>query len=167
MFDKIFKEQKAFDLLVLEKLGIEKPSINNKVLALLTEISELANEEGSLKYWKLKKTFDKEKVLNELVDVWKFTISIAIDLEVTPAESEEVKMLFYEKIQDQYIALSYVASIVSFLKNDRKNNIKAAISLLKGLQSHLNIRDEEFIYAWDQKSKTNFERLNIQTKFKK
>lgn len=52
-----------------------------RVLALVVEIGELANETRCFKYWSLKGPSDKETLLEELSDTVHFIVSLGIDLE--------------------------------------------------------------------------------------
>ena len=51
-----------------------------RILALLVEIGELANETRCFKFWSFKKASEKEVLLEELGDCVHFTISLGIDL---------------------------------------------------------------------------------------
>jgi dimeric dUTPase (all-alpha-NTP-PPase superfamily) len=51
-----------------------------RVLALVVEISELANETRSFKYWSLKGPSDKDVLLEEFSDSIHFILSLGIDL---------------------------------------------------------------------------------------
>ncbi len=51
-----------------------------KMLALLVEIGELANETRCFKYWSNKPASEREVILEEYVDGLHFILSIGIDL---------------------------------------------------------------------------------------
>ncbi|KAF0223620.1 MAG: dUTPase [Erysipelotrichaceae bacterium] len=51
-----------------------------RILALLVEIAELANETRTFKFWSFKKASEKEVLLEELSDCVHFVISLGIDL---------------------------------------------------------------------------------------
>lgn len=61
--------------------------ISKKVLALQVEIAELAQEVGDAwKYWKTPRPRNRERVLEELVDVLHFLLSIGLDIGIDPNE---------------------------------------------------------------------------------
>ena len=71
MFDltNIYKETKKLDALFAEKYSDTNPDIVTKNrLELLVELGELANETRCFKYWSIKQTGDKDKVLEEYID---------------------------------------------------------------------------------------------------
>lgn len=71
MFDltNIYKETKYLDDLFALKYGMKNPEIIRKNrLELLVEFGELANETRCFKYWSVKQTGEKEKVLEEYID---------------------------------------------------------------------------------------------------
>ncbi len=53
---------------------------NKRILALMVEIAELANETRSFKFWSFKGASEKEVLLEELSDCVHFAISLGIDL---------------------------------------------------------------------------------------
>lgn len=66
-----------------------------RVLALLVEIGELANETRCFKYWSLKGSSEKEVLLEELSDTVHFIVSLGIDL-----NDESESMEFIERSED-------------------------------------------------------------------
>ncbi len=66
-----------------------------RVLALVVEIGELANETRCFKYWSLKGPSEKETLLEELSDTVHFIVSLGIDLK----DSAET-MDFIERPED-------------------------------------------------------------------
>jgi dimeric dUTPase (all-alpha-NTP-PPase superfamily) len=53
--------------------------VNKKILALLVELGELANETRCFKFWSLKPPAPTEKILEEYVDGLHFILSIGIE----------------------------------------------------------------------------------------
>jgi len=54
-----------------------------RILALMVEIAELANETRCFKFWSLKPASSKEVILEELSDTLHFIVSLGIDLNDT------------------------------------------------------------------------------------
>ena len=66
---------------VLQKnMTYNRKIVKRKMLALLVEIGELANETRCFKYWSNKPASEREVILEEYVDGLHFILSIGIDL---------------------------------------------------------------------------------------
>lgn len=80
--EKLFEMQVALDRHIEEKHGLQNTDlIEKKILALLVELGELANETRSFKFWSLKGPADKESILAEYVDGVHFILSLGIACE--------------------------------------------------------------------------------------
>jgi len=79
----LFKAQDELDKHILQEKGLEgQDLLDEKILALLVELGELAQEVPSIfKFWKNAED-DKEKALEELVDCLHFFLSIGLELEI-------------------------------------------------------------------------------------
>lgn len=164
MYKRFFKMQRKFDNRVIRQLGIQKPTITDKAMAILTEIGEFANEEGSLKYWKKRKQQDLQKALFEYIDMLKFSISIAQDLGITHKDVEATKLIYYPSINDQLVALSYCVTMISKYPATETKRLHAltALALLKGVQAHCSFTDTKVWDAWNLKHEENVKRLKAQ-----
>lgn len=74
---KMLKKQAKLDKAIMEEYGLEELDEEKLNLAILDEIGELIHElKGNWCWWKKTQPLvDKEKVLEELVDVWHFVLS--------------------------------------------------------------------------------------------
>jgi dimeric dUTPase (all-alpha-NTP-PPase superfamily) len=109
---KLFSMQAALDAHIEEQHGIKKEDVmEKKVLALLVETGELANETRTFKFWSVKGPSDRETILEEYVDGIHFLLSLGIslnledtvlDLEPKQSESSLTSQFLevYAKIQD-------------------------------------------------------------------
>ena len=61
---------------------------NDRILALLVEAGELANETRCFKYWSLKKPSSNDLIFEEFSDVVHFSLSLGIDLKFDESEIE-------------------------------------------------------------------------------
>lgn len=76
-FEGLFAIQKGLDETILKEKEIEKDIfIEERFLALLTEIGEMANETRCFKFWSNKQASDREVILEEYVDCLHFILSI-------------------------------------------------------------------------------------------
>jgi len=162
MYRNFFNMQRKFDNKVVRQLGIQKPSLIQKATALLTEIGEFANEEGSVKYWKKSKKQNLQTALFEYIDMWKFAVSIANDVGVTAKDVKKAKLIHYPTMQDQLMALSYVVSMVAQYPAKKHEHMMAVFGLLKGVQAHCSFTDKKVYDAWHLKHEENVKRLKEQ-----
>lgn len=73
----IVEMQKKLDKAILDKHGLlEADTLKNRILALIVELGELANETRCFKYWSLKAPSEKSVILEEYVDGIHFIVSI-------------------------------------------------------------------------------------------
>jgi len=71
-----------------------KELLNNKILALFTEVAEFNNEIASFKYWKQYHIHNDKKILEEFVDILFFYLSIANLLDYT---AEDIENAYLDK----------------------------------------------------------------------
>jgi len=156
--------QRKFDNKVVRQLGIQKPSLTQKATALLTEIGEFYNEEGSVKYWKKRKKQNLQTALFEYIDMMKFTISIANDVGVSFKEATKANLIYYSTMQDQLMALSYSVTMIAQYPddNEKRKYTLGVFGLLKGIQAHCSFTDQKILEAWNAKHAENAKRLKEQ-----
>lgn len=84
---QLYEIQDILDKRIFENHEVtrEETSIR-RILALLVEISELANETRCFKFWSTKPASEKKVILEEYVDGIHFLLSLGIDLGITPEE---------------------------------------------------------------------------------
>jgi dimeric dUTPase (all-alpha-NTP-PPase superfamily) len=79
-FEKLFAMQKALDSHIEITHNLENENlINRKILALLVELGELANETRCFKFWSLKQPSEKKIILEEFVDGVHFILSLGLE----------------------------------------------------------------------------------------
>lgn len=97
---KMFDMQKVLDSRIKEEHQLQNKFLfEDKVLALLVELGELANETRCFKFWSKKPSAPQEAVLEEYVDNLHFILSIGLELgleqhvrvEELPADGELVE----------------------------------------------------------------------------
>src|SRR5574344_2358436 len=82
-FSEQFAQQEKLDLDIAIKHNVSYDSTRNRrILALLVEIGELANETRCFKYWSNKKASEKSIILEEYADGMHFYLSLGVDLNV-------------------------------------------------------------------------------------
>jgi len=77
----LFAKQRELDAHIHANHRLDYPSTRYKrILALLVELGELANETRAFKFWSLKAPSPIEKILDEYADGMHFFLSLGIDM---------------------------------------------------------------------------------------
>ena len=154
-FKKIFKMQESLDKNIHQVHDVSfENTIDKKILALLVEIGEFANEIKPFKYWKKDKSIKKQKVLEEFVDGIHFFTSLANYFKIDPNINPVIAN------QDQSKQLLYIYEAVSKLNdNISKNNIITAFELYMGIAKIIGLTNEEIQENYISKNKINYERI--------
>ncbi|WHY84947.1 dUTP diphosphatase [Neobacillus novalis] len=157
--EKLFEMQKALDRHIEEKHGLLNEDLfNRKVLALLVEIGELANETRCFKFWSVKPSSAKAVILEEFVDGVHFILSLGIECGFD-AEQMELKVPgipFDVNATDQFIRIYELIS--SFQK---AKNLPSYIELFAAylvLAEQLGFTQEEMEQAYFRKNEVNYQR---------
>lgn len=78
---QLFKMQSGLDSHIEQNHDLENRSLfNEKIVALLVELGELANETRCFKFWSLKGASKEEIILEEFVDGIHFILSLGLEL---------------------------------------------------------------------------------------
>ncbi len=83
MFEELFQLQKELDERILKEHELHNENLmDRKIMALLVELGELANETRCFKFWSKKPPADRDVILEEYVDGIHFILSLGLDLNV-------------------------------------------------------------------------------------
>ena len=86
-FNYLFSLQRELDNRIVQEHELEGQNLfEKKLLALMVEVGELANETRCFKYWSKKAPSPKETILEEYVDGIHFILSLGLELGVTHGE---------------------------------------------------------------------------------
>ncbi len=81
--EKLVEMQKKLDNRIYQKFGLcEQSTFEQRKLALIVELAELANEVRCFKFWSVKSASKKDVILEEYVDCLHFVISLGITINV-------------------------------------------------------------------------------------
>lgn len=153
--EKLFKMQKALDAHIEEKHLLQDEDLfNRKVLALLVEIGELANETRCFKFWSIKPSSAKEVVLEEFVDGIHFILSIGIE-----CGFDEKSVILEEKqplanVNEQFLLVYEM--ICSFRRSKDLNHFIRLFEAYLQLASLLGFTNEEIEQAYFKKNEVNY-----------
>ena len=152
---QLFQMQKTLDQYIEKNMNIQEDVFQKKGLALLIELSELANETRCFKFWSKKGPSERTVILEEYVDSIHFLLSLGIardleDLEEWPAAKVEGELteLFLETSN----------AILLFLKNPTKESYQKVWILYGAIAEKLGFTNEDVLQAYIEKNKTNYER---------
>ena len=135
---QLFKLQKELDDRIAKEHDLQpKKLLKEKMLALLVEIGELANETRCFKYWSNKPASEREVILEEYVDGLHFILSIGIDLGI------DKNFLFYKCAQTNKtqveIFLDTYAKVIRFTINHLLRTILNYLQAIFDLDKHLSL----------------------------
>jgi len=151
----LFAMQKSLDAYIQKEKKITRDVFLEKGLALLIELSELANETRCFKFWSDKGPSERESLIEEYVDSIHFLLSLGIEmnfntLEVWPSNhpDESLTLLF----------LHTQTSINRFLLEPSKESYEDVWSWYGAIANNLGFTHEEVLCAYLEKNEKNYER---------
>jgi dimeric dUTPase (all-alpha-NTP-PPase superfamily) len=155
--EKLFDMQAALDRYIEENHQLQNEDLfNRKVLALLVEIGELANETRSFKFWSVKPASEKKVILEEFVDGIHFILSLGIECgfqnDDVKLENESAALDINEQFLKVYQAVSTFQSTKSL------NDYQRVFNGYLQLAALLGIGYEEMEQAYIQKNEVNYKR---------
>lgn len=129
-----------------------------KVLALIVELAETAQETRCFKFWSYKGSNEKRVVLEEIVDVLHFILELGIDkgFDQMNLNIEPFKIKGYEPLTNQFLSLNHSILIFSF--EPTRINYIDVLELYFGLVEMIGFTDEEIVTAYMAKNEKNHER---------
>jgi dimeric dUTPase (all-alpha-NTP-PPase superfamily) len=153
---KLYTMQRGLDAHIQNNHQLQEDNLSEKkILALLVEIGELANETRCFKFWSLKPPASKEKILEEFVDGIHFILSLGIEcgfekneLELDSTNSHSLTELF----------LSVFDCVNKFRAVQSFRNFEVLFSEYISLATLLGFSSQEIEEAYIQKNEVNYER---------
>ncbi|KWW20128.1 dUTPase [Peribacillus simplex] len=135
-------------------LGAEN-LIERKVLALLVELGELANETRCFKFWSLKGPAEKETILAEYVDGIHFILSLGIELGFVPEIGLDTKK-HEADLTAQFIAI--YGHISEFRTKLTESSYQKVFAEYLSLGEMLGFSAADVEQAYVSKNEVNYER---------
>jgi dimeric dUTPase (all-alpha-NTP-PPase superfamily) len=155
--EKLFRMQKALDTHIEEKHQLQEEDLfNRKILALLVEIGELANETRSFKFWSVKPSSAKEVILEEFVDGIHFILSLGIECGF---DTRQIDLTLSEptlSVTEQFLIVYEVVSI--FQRSKGLDDFIRLFGAYLQLASTLGFEKEEIDQAYLHKNEVNYQR---------
>ena len=153
-FKQLFEMQRELDRFIEETQNITKDVFDEKGLALLVELAELANETRCFKFWSTKGPSERTVILEEFVDSIHFMLSLGymrdFILEQWPnvEEQGDLTQIFIDTTQ----------AILTFLKVQTEENYKAVWNYYGMIAYNLGFTVGDIIDAYKLKNEKNYER---------
>ncbi|WP_089098007.1 MULTISPECIES: dUTP diphosphatase [Parageobacillus] len=153
----LYSLQRQLDERIEAQHGLQEEDLfDKKILALLVEIGELANETRCFKFWSVKPPSPREKVLEEYVDGLHFILSLGLECDFL--YSEIPPQLATLPLVEQFLVVFRAADEFRKTKSRQSYNRLFTEYLLLGGQ--LGFSMEEIEQAYKQKNQVNHERQN-------
>lgn len=129
---------------------------SKRILALMVEIAELANETRSFKYWSVRGANEKHVLLEEFIDTIHFTLSLGLDLKQTSCQVE---------IKDQSAELSqlfiaWLQACAAFETQFDVEHYHAVLAFIPKMATALEFSEEDIMHAYRLKNEKNHQRQN-------
>lgn len=160
---KLCEMQQVLDNRIIKEHQLEGQNLEeNKILALLVEISELANETRCFKHWSTKGPSEKEVLLEEYVDSLHFFLSIANHYQYDVDHLYEVYLENYRTERDNLSLVSafldVTAKIVKMNEENSSYHFIDAFSAYLHLGNMLGFDWEKMEQAYIRKNEINHQR---------
>lgn len=154
---ELFEMQKGLDKHIAEKHQLQTDSlISRKVLALLVELGELANETRCFKFWSVKGASPKEVILEEFVDGVHFILSLGLDCGFERDVQVEDIVIVEENVTNQF--LSMYEAVHRFSAERSLNAYRSMLESYFVLGQMLGFASEEIKKAYISKNEVNYKR---------
>ncbi len=155
-FSVLFNMQQELDAKIQAQHQLENENlVDRKILALLVEIGELANETKCFKFWSLKPPAATDIILEEYVDGIHFILSLGLEMEI------DTNMSFLEQESSRTLTEQFliVYETVSSCKNEQSiSNYKKMFEEYLLLGKLLGFSSEQVEKAYVSKNKVNHQR---------
>lgn len=151
----LYLEQARLDTRIHAQNHVDYPStMSRRVMALLVELGELANETRTFKFWSTKGPSPKAKILDEYADGLHFLLSLGLALDT------KTKTFNYRKstktLTEQFLRCYQAFSLLAIILN--QTNYDQAMARFLSLIPSLNVTPEEVKDAYLTKLAINFKR---------
>lgn len=154
---RLFSMQNALDQHIEEKHGLEAEDLfNRKILALLVEVSELANETRCFKFWSVKPSSDKQVILEEYVDGIHFILSLGIECEFHNLPLSIKDHRADKNVTEQFLLINEKVSL--FQKSKTVTDYTSLFEAYLQLGELLGITYNEMEQAYFRKNEVNYQR---------
>lgn len=153
---RLYDMQRELDAKIESQHGLRKEDlVDEKILALLVELGELANETRCFKFWSVKPPAERGVILEEYVDGVHFILSLGLTFRYGPETSRGLS----EEASSLTEQFNRVYQLVSTFKNDlSEENYYLLLDSYIQLGEMLGFEWAEVEQAYLEKNQVNHER---------
>jgi dimeric dUTPase (all-alpha-NTP-PPase superfamily) len=154
--EKLYSMQTGLDTHIEEQHGLKEEDLfDRKMLALLVELGELANETRSFKFWSLKPASDKEVILEEFVDGVHFILSLGLETGFR-YKGDQFEKKHESSVTEQFLKI--YGTIHEFRTNKTSQLYTKLFRDYLDLADMLGFTEKEIEQAYIEKNEVNYER---------
>lgn len=154
---KLFDMQKGLDRHIEAQHQLDSDNLfNRKVLALLVELGELANETRCFKFWSLKGPSADDVILEEFVDGLHFILSLGIECEFEDKAELTFRTEQSEDLTEQFLSL--YQWIGEFRETRMFHDYQTILNEYLHLAGLMGFSMNQIEQAYIQKNEVNYER---------
>ncbi|MFL0582199.1 dUTP diphosphatase [Solibacillus silvestris] len=153
-FRQLFEKQRQLDRFIEENQQVQKDVFAEKGLALLVELSELANETRCFKFWSTKGPSKRAVLLEEYVDSVHFMLSLGNMRGFLLEEWPFLKVK--QELTETF--LNATQTILTFLQHQKKENYRAMWEQYSIIAYNLDFSIDDVLHAYELKNEKNYER---------
>ncbi|MGM0844003.1 MAG: dUTP diphosphatase [Bacillota bacterium] len=154
--NELFQMQEALDSYIEKEHNLKEEDLfQEKTLALLVEVGELANETRCFKFWSKKQPSEKSVILEEFVDGVHFILSLGILLGIKDFSLRDTSYS-ENNLTEQF--LNIYQSINNFRSNRSVTEYDHLVHKYFYLGELLGFSHEEVVQAYKKKNEVNYRR---------
>lgn len=160
LIKEMLKMQAKLDEAIMKEYGLTEIDKKNLGFAILDEVGELTHElKGNWCWWKKSQApVDEEKVLGELVDIWRFVLSYQNHF-----DSGEEELRAEEQMIDHartcFCEIKVFKTGIICLLSDLSRIESEKLERLIAITEYLGFTVEQVYEAYCDKNKINYQRL--------
>lgn len=155
-FSQLFQMQRDLDHYIEQQRGITEDVFERKVLALLVELGELANETRCFKFWSSKGPSDRPVILEEYVDSVHFLLSLGIEKNLDHELAEWPRDQHHQDLTESFL---HTYESIAVLRGDPTlSHYKDVWSNYAEIARHLGFTTEDVTSAYVKKNEINYAR---------
>lgn len=154
-WSQLFSMQKQLDTYIIRNHNLEQADLFQKrLLALLVEIGELANETRCFKFWSTKPRSERAAILEEYVDGIHFILSLGLEKGIT---DHEMKRHYEDRTETEQFNRVF-ASVIEYKNDPNQQNYERLFNDYLTPGHLLGIDEKELQQAYMKKNEMNYQR---------
>lgn len=146
------QKQKTLDERIMALHGQSRETTRLKrILALIVEIAELANETRAFKYWSLKGPSERETLLEEFSDTVHFILSLGIDLGYTELSFDHAQ----SSLSLSELFIEWTKEVIHLNEQFTKTQYHHVLTLMGQVADACGFSESDIVASYHAKNTTN------------